>query len=71
MLRNLYDIAVELFHRIFAAVKPGNNVVKAVEPVMARGDFYIQAPLVHGSVFRVPTSRHRRRNRKWAGRNSR
>lgn len=50
-LRHLYDIAVELFYAIFEAIKPGNtslDVLEAVKPIVERGDFDIQAPLVHG-----------------------
>lgn len=50
-LSKLYDIAVELFYAVFGAIKPGNttnDVIDAVRPIVARGDFNIQAPLVHG-----------------------
>ncbi len=50
-LRHLYDIAVELFYAVRAAIAPGNStddVLAAVGTVERKHDFAIEAPIVHG-----------------------
>ena len=49
--QDLYKLAVELYYSIQAAIKPGattEDVLAAIKPIVARGNFYIQAPVVHG-----------------------
>jgi Xaa-Pro aminopeptidase len=50
-LLRLFDIALELYEAVRAAIRPGattEDVIEAMRPVLKRGQFTIQAPVVHG-----------------------